>query len=155
MTHSLARLQNAIYGFNKRIFTKDDFLRITRREGIRVYFWHLKKNINGFYGLNRRCKRPTKYIIINDRLLPDRWLFTGFHELIHHFLHAPQVNIDVYYSKLHASTREEKEADMFARMMMIPKPLLLELLSASQDELVAFDLTALELRMSDLSNFGE
>ena len=155
MNHSLSRLKKAIPGFNKKIFTADDFWRLARREGIRVDFWKLTRNIHGFYGVNRRYKKPVRYIVINPCNLPDRWLYVGFHELIHHFLHAPVTELEVYFSKDHASARQEREADMFARMLLIPKPLLLELVETPFEEIIGLSEKDLRARWTDYQRIGE
>jgi Zn-dependent peptidase ImmA (M78 family) len=155
MNHSLTALKKLIRGFNTKIFTVEDFWRICRREGIHVHFWQLLENVDGFYGLNRKYKKPVKYIVINQKLLPDKWLLTAFHELIHHFLHAPQSDLEVYFSKKHAKSREEKDADRFARMMAIPKPLLLEIQDTPFELLGEVDRRLLKLRWADFQIYGE
>jgi len=102
-----------IKGFNERRFTQDDFFRLARREKIIVHFWHLEPGINGFYGVNRKGRRSYRYIVINAKLVPGNWLSTGFHELMHHFLHQPASKLAVYFSRDSITAIQDREADRF------------------------------------------
>jgi Zn-dependent peptidase ImmA (M78 family) len=155
MIHSLELLKQKIPGFNKRQQTVDDFWRIVKRERIYVQFWKLRKGTKGFYGLNRRYKRPVKYIVISYDAITEDWLATAFHELIHHFLHAPFSSQEVYFSNHKKKGREDREAERFARMMIIPKPLLLELMHTPFEEIVGYSRELLIERKKDFELYGE
>lgn len=135
MKTSITLLTKKLPGFNKRVFTEDDFWRISRRERIFVDFWPLPDGGKGFYGVNKLHRRTYRYIVIDSKLLHDRWLPTAFHELIHHFLHVPSGRLEVYFSKAGQNKRHEKEADMFSLMMRIPLPVLTELMTTSFDDM--------------------
>lgn len=154
MNHSLAALKKKIHGLNRRVLTARDFRRITERERIYVDFWSLQDGVNGFYGLNRKYKRPVKYIVIEKDLLPDHWLPTAFHELIHHFIHAPQSDLVVYFSKVHAKAREERHADMFSLVMRLPLPLFLQLADTPFEEIHGFTRAELIERKRIYETYG-
>jgi hypothetical protein len=74
---------------------------------------------------------------------------------MHHFLHAPQSNLEVYFSKTHATTREELHADRLARMMIIPQTLLLEIAETPFEQLGEFNLKVLRERWKDYEKYGQ
>jgi hypothetical protein len=58
------------------------------------------------------------------------WLEAGFHEMGHHFLHKPALHTAAYYFRMEPPTKEEHEAQAFAEIMMIPQPLMFEILES-------------------------
>lgn len=155
MNQSLTALKRKIRSFNVKPHTARDFWRITRREGIRVDFWHLRSGVHGFYGINRRYKKPVKYIVLESKLLPDRWLKPAFHELTHHFLHAPVSTLAVYFSKDHATSREERHADMISLIFRLPRSMFLELVDTPFDEIHEFTKAELIERKRIYELWGE
>lgn len=155
MIHSLTTLKKKIRGFNTKQFTADDFWVVIKKERIIVHFWPLQPSVNGFYGVNRKYKRTFKYIVIDSKLWPNNWLSVAFHELIHHFLHQPAANLTVYFSKSNTSGKQDREADMFSLMMLIPKPLLLEMMEPNCDDIYQFSSEDLHARLAVYKTFGE
>lgn len=155
MNISLAKLQRSIPGFNKRVITAEDFWKLVKREKIIVHFWHLRASVKGFYGVNRRYKRAYRYIVINGRLLPDKWLDTALHEIVHHFLHQPASNLRVYFSKEGPAERQDRQANNFVLMMKIPKPRLLELMHTPFDEICGYTPEEMRKRYRIYELYGE
>jgi Zn-dependent peptidase ImmA (M78 family) len=158
MNHSLSRLKKLIPGFNQRPQTTDDFWKLVKREKIYVDFWPLPDGGNGFYGVNKKYRRIYRYIVIDERLIDGDWLATAFHELIHHFLHVPKSNLEVYFSHSSGSkrkSREDREADDFSLIMRLPKPLFLELAATPFDEIFDFSRGELRRRRELIEYYGE
>lgn len=122
----LDKIKREFPQFNRIPFTEKDFWRIVKRENIFVHFWNLSESVNGFYGVNRRYRFSRHYIVLNSKLLPNKWLFTGLHELIHFWLHAPRSHNEVYFSSRHVTRDQDKEADKLALIGIYPLPTLIE-----------------------------
>jgi Zn-dependent peptidase ImmA (M78 family) len=60
------------------------------------------------------------------------WLLAAFHELGHHFLHAPPDSTVAYFYKLKSNTKEENEAEAFALIALIPESLMLKLIASEE-----------------------
>lgn len=154
-THTIAAIRRAIPWFNRRAGTEKDFWAICQRENIHVDFWRLAKGVRGFYGINRKYKVPRKYIVIDVNLRNSGdWLLTAFHELAHHFLHAPYSDREVYFSSKHTANWQDDEADMIAYALLIPRRKYIELSRMTLDEICEFSTEDLIRRKDyfDLSN---
>lgn len=115
----LEKLKSKLFQLNKRIHGEADFYRLCRKEKIDVHEIPLRENIHGYYS-NYRGK---SYIILNSRMDRDKWLEVAFHELGHHYLHAP-VPSTVFFDSQSLSSRQETEAQAFALLALIPFSLL-------------------------------
>ncbi|MEQ1762853.1 MAG: ImmA/IrrE family metallo-endopeptidase [Pyrinomonadaceae bacterium] len=155
MINTYPLMEKAVKGFNEKRQTSEDFHRILDDEDIYLDFWKLAEGVNGFYGVNRLHKKPRRYIVIDERLHQnDSWLLTGFHELVHHFLHVPQTSFEVYYSKCNVARREEREADRYALLMLIPLPLLKEMMQPGCDLIYQFSAENLSDRLKINEQYG-
>lgn len=126
MKLALAKLKRLIPELDKRPLTARDFFRICRRERIKVF--EIPLSVPGFYVV---CKGKA-YIYLNCRLRGVAWLLAAFHELGHHFLHAPPFATVALFYQLKPDTRQEKEAQAFAITAVIPEPLMKELLASGE-----------------------
>lgn len=134
-------------GWNERALTEPDFYRICRRERIAVE--ELPLSVRGFYGTTG----GRRFIAIDNRLRGVRWLFTAYHELAHHFLHAPRATATVNFFHLHEDRKVKFEADAFAAVALLPEPLLRRLLSEGADlseEGLTKEIVELRLKVLDL-----
>lgn len=122
MNLSLKKLQQKLPRLNEKIYTEADFYRLCKKEKVKVHELPLRENIHGYYS-NHRGK---VYIVINSRLDKMKWLEVAFHELGHHYLHAPVPN-SVFFDSQNLSNRQELEAQAFALFALIPLPLLKEI----------------------------
>lgn len=131
MNLTLTRLLKSIPQLNRRALTEADFYKLCLKERICVREMPLKENIYGYYtNLKGRA-----YIIINRNLPKLRWLEVAFHELGHHYLHAP-VPQSVFFNSQHLSHKQELEAQTLALLALIPQSTLKEL---ETDEDLIFD----------------
>jgi Zn-dependent peptidase ImmA (M78 family) len=134
-------------GWNKRPLTEEDFFRICRRERIAVQ--EMPLSVRGFYGV---CK-ARRFIALDSKMRGVARLFTAYHELGHHFLHAPKATMQVNYFHLREEPRVKLEADAFAAVALLPEPKLRRMLSIPVEEwepgftaeMIEFRLKVLEL----------
>lgn len=156
MNHTLTRLKKLLPGFNRKVYGETEFWHIVKAERIHTDFWDLPQGVKGFYGVNSKYRRVYRYLVIDEKLRTSgRWLDTGFHEIIHHFLHVPQSSLEVFYSKTDCNTREEREADRYSLMMKIPRTLFLEIYNTPFDELGMFSRKELRERKRIFDLWGE
>lgn len=157
LTHSIKALKKACRAFNRLEHDADEVLRRLRIENIKLKFWLLRPELNGFYGVNRRYRPERRYIVLNrDLLAGERWVTVACHELVHHFLDAPASTQEVYWSRRHKRrSREEVRADKLALIFRYPKRLVLELMGTPFDQLAGYDVEELKKRMRILEEVGE
>ena len=115
----LEKLREKLPHLNEKIYTETDFYRICRKEKVKVFEIPLRVHIHGYYS----NYRGRSYIILNSRITEAEKLETAFHELGHHYLHAP-VAQSVFFDSQSLSNRQEIEAQAFALLALIPLPLL-------------------------------
>lgn len=111
-------------GWNLRPLGEDDFFRICRRERIKVE--EMPLSVRGFYGV---CKGK-RFIALDSKMRGVARLFCMFHELGHHYLHAPKSTNSVNYFHLREEPKVKFEADAFAIIALIPQGLLKELMES-------------------------
>jgi len=149
MVFFLAKLLQSVPGLNTRALTEADFYRICRREKIKVAEMPLL--VPGFY---MTCK-GRRFIVIDSRLRGVRWLHVAWHELAHHFLHAPK---SAAVSSLFFQIREEPkvlfEAEAFAAIALIPEPMLRGMLAGEIEEAHGYTRDMIELRLKVLELYG-
>lgn len=136
MQYTLTMLKSRFRDFNERAFDFDDFELIARRERINWMEAPLPDAIRGFYSCVRRRVRSRRWIVFNDNLGETERTFTAFHELAHHFLHAPQMGAARLYCPAHRDHNHacDVEADAAALLWMIPaRDLYLYSIAASDD----------------------
>lgn len=133
--------------WNQRVPTEADFYRICRRERIRVI--EMPLSVPGYY-IHCDGKR---IIVINWALRGVRWLHVAFHELGHHFLHAPKYAHAGFFF-IDNKSKEHAEAEAFAVCAMIPEPLLRRMLSGEIEDEYGFTREMLELRLRVLDLYG-
>jgi Zn-dependent peptidase ImmA (M78 family) len=130
MLFFLTKLLERIPSLNTRALTEADFHRICRREKIKVVEMPLL--VSGFF---MTCK-GRRFIVIDSRLRGVRWLHVAWHELAHHFLHAPRSASAA--SSLFFKVREEGkvlfEAEACAAIALIPEPMLRSMLAGEIEE---------------------
>jgi Zn-dependent peptidase ImmA (M78 family) len=98
----------AKYGWGKRSLGEEDFYDICEAEGIEII--HAEIETPGMYMIYRE----KAYICVDRRLKNLRWLRTAFHELSHHFLHAPCV---AFYGI--GNPKQEDEAETLALIALL------------------------------------
>lgn len=126
----LSRLKKVFPAINKEAVTETEFWRVIKSEGVYVHFWHLPRRVNGFYGVNS----AVHYIVINAKLLPNKWLLTALHELNHRLLNVPRTELEVHFSWNGKQSRQDREAEDAAIIQLIPQPLFFELCRSDEIE---------------------
>ena len=142
----LAKFQKL--GWNKRILTEADFYRICQRERIKVIEMLLL--VPGFY---MTCKGRA-FICIDSRLRSVRWLHVAFHELAHHFLHAPANAASASFFQINEAPKVLFEAEAFAVVALIPETLLRSMLTGEIEEMHGYPREMLEFRLKVLELYG-
>lgn len=102
-------LRNTPPGWNVRIFTEADFYK--HCDGASIFVREVPLEQPGLY--------IHPQIFINDKLRSAEKLFVSFHELAHHWLHPPGVQMFRGWRG-----RVELEADAVAVCCLIPKTIL-------------------------------
>lgn len=130
MNQAYSLLKKRFRKFNRHAFSWDDVVRICRRERINIVYMPLLDHVKGFYTTTLKTKYRKKYIVLSDKLSDLERLFVALHELIHHFLHVTGERTQTYFCRATelVNSKEETEAYALAMMMLIPKPLLIEVL---------------------------
>lgn len=121
--------------WNIRVLTQDDFDYYCDRAGIVVREMPIEQP--GLYFF--RNGRPQ--IFINDELRGAERLFVGFHELAHHWLHPPGVQMFYGWAK-----QIEVEADIVAVCCLIPKTTLTHYWPSEIAELYGYPHRLVDLR---------
>lgn len=143
----LTRLLKSIPHLNQRALTETDFYKLCRKERIAVKEIPLKENIYGYYtNLKGKC-----YIVINRNLPKMRWLEVAFHELGHHYLHAP-VPQSVFFNSQQLSHKQEFEAQTLALLALIPQSFL-KTLEMDEDLIFEYPLHLIEERIKLFQDF--
>lgn len=109
----LLLLRIAIYGFNQRFLTEEDFYKICEAEGIEI-IWSDKKF--SWY----MTVESVPFIVLPRRARGLKLLFKMFHELAHHFRHYGELPTQVYFHEL-LDNKDEMEADAIATIALVPK----------------------------------
>lgn len=143
MKLALAKL--ARYGWNNRVLTAEDFDRIVTDENIEVIESTLVER--GFYMIFD--EQP--FIVLGAALQGVRRLHIAFHELAHHFLHAP---CPVGFYGLKPNSKQEREAEALALCALIPEPLLRYMLTWEIEDEYGYTRDMLEARLKVLDEFG-
>lgn len=136
------------FGWNTRSLTIEDFYLICRRERIKIVEMPLL--VPGFYMV---CKGK-RFICIDSRLRGVRWLHVAFHELAHHFLHAPAATASANFFHVREEPKVKFEAEAFAIIAMIPEPLLRSMLAGEIEDEYGFPREMLEFRLKVLDLYG-
>jgi len=133
-------------GWNEHAFTAADFARLCRKEKIKVF--DLPLVVPGFFLV---CKGQ-RAIYLNSKSRGLWRLYSGLHELAHHYLHAPVETTSAFFFGLKPNTREEIEAEAFAVVALLPEPKLRLLLGIPQSEWecgITEEMIALRLKILD------
>lgn len=146
MNLTLTRLLKSIPHLNRRALTEADFHKLCRRERITLVEMPLKSHLYGYY-TNFMGKAV---IVINRNLPPMRWLEVAYHELGHHYLHAP-VPKSVFFNSQNLTHRQETEAQTLALLALIPQPILKEL-ESDADVIFDYPLHLIEERIKLFQN---
>lgn len=134
------------FGWNRRRLTEKDFLRLCRRK--RIFVKELPLSVPGFYGV---CYGK-RFIAIDAQLRDGERLFCMWHEMAHHLLHSPRSVASVNFYHLRVEPKVKFEADAFAVIALLPRPLLRQLLHAPALEWEAgFTQEMVNLRLKVLS----
>ena len=120
MNLSYQALLSRVASLNRRTHVEADFKRICER--INCEFVFRKQNKNGYFVADE-CG---DYIFIDSRIRGLTRLDVLFHELTHAILHHPCAFLDF---------RQQKQAQIFALIFMIPKRKLFECMKLSFDEI--------------------
>lgn len=138
------------YGWNERVFTEEDILRICRQEKIEL----VEHPISGFAGFYMTC-RGRRFITVDSRLRGVRRLYVLLHELAHHFLHSPPGASGAHFFRLRPDTKQEFEAEVFATVALLPEPLLRRILAEGGDfDGEGFTRDIVEFRLKVLDRYG-
>lgn len=136
------------FGWNQRPLTEDDFHRLCRRERIKVV--ELPLRTPGFY----LAYKGKSWIAVDARLRGVRRLHVLFHELAHHFLHAPATAVAVNYFQVREPPKVRFEAEAFAHIALIPEPLLRRMLASEIEDEYGYPREMLEFRLKVLDRYG-
>jgi Zn-dependent peptidase ImmA (M78 family) len=128
-------LRNTPPEWNVRVFTEDDFYWHCDRAGIIVREVSLEQP--GLY----ICRDGPPQIFLDDELRGAERLFVGFHELAHHWLHPPWIQL---FRGLEESV--ETEADVVAACALIPKTILTHYWPSEIAELYGYPPSLVEYR---------
>lgn len=109
----LSRLQRE-YGWNERILTDEDFERICQQCKIEVLVERMRH-----FGAYLVCEN-VPFIFLKKNLSVERRRFVQWHELAHHFLHAPGICFFVSGT----TSKAEFQADALASCALIPRRIL-------------------------------
>jgi Zn-dependent peptidase ImmA (M78 family) len=131
MQFALAAIKQVIPDLNKRPLTAEDFYRVCRRLKVKVHELPLR-GIDGFY----MVFRGKGHIYLDSRLRGVRWLMTAFHELGHALLHSPPSITVAFFCNV-LDTKEDREAEAFASIALVPEPLLRRILKDKDYEHLA------------------
>jgi Zn-dependent peptidase ImmA (M78 family) len=148
MYFALAKLLGSVPGLNTRSLTEADFYRICRRERIKVVEMPLL--VPGFYML---CK-GRRFIVIDSRVRGVRWLHVAWHELAHHFLHAPKRAASVSFFQVREESKVLFEAEAFAAIALIPEPMLRSMLAGEIEDEHGYTREMVEFRLKVLELYG-
>lgn len=140
------KIRNLRIGWNKRALTEADFHMLCKKLGVYLVEVDSDDMIwEGFYTIV--LGKPT--IIVNARLRGLERLWVLFHELGHHLLHSPAT---CFFSQ---STIEkaQAEANAFATIALLPKPLLGKMLTWNLFEEDYFPTKILRARLKIMEQF--
>jgi Zn-dependent peptidase ImmA (M78 family) len=115
-------------GWNERPLTEADFHKLCRKHKITVEEMPLR--VSGFY----YSVMGRHFIAIDTKLSPAKKLFVMFHEFAHFLMHAPGHNATANFHGVGKPNRDEREADAFALVALIPRSWLE---TRTPDELIA------------------
>jgi Zn-dependent peptidase ImmA (M78 family) len=136
-------LHNTPPEWNVRVLTQDDFDYYCDRAGIVIKETPLE--LPGLY----ICGDGQPQIFLSDELQGTERLFIAFHELAHHWLHPPGVQM------FHGlSTRVEDEADIVAVCVLIPRTVLMHYWPGEIAELYGYPPSLVELRREVFDRWG-
>jgi Zn-dependent peptidase ImmA (M78 family) len=136
-------LRNLPPEWNVRVLTQDDFDYYCDRAGIVVTEKPLEQS--GLYIYSD--SQPE--IFLSDELRGAERLFIAFHELAHHWLHPPGVQM------FHGlSTEVEDEADIVAVCALIPRTVLMHYWPGEIAELYGYPPRWVELRREVFDRWG-
>lgn len=99
-------------GWNERVLTFEDFEQCCFDEGIWFYRKKLRYDEGMFFYY---YERPV--IVLNKTLSAPMMVWTAFHELVHYFLHPP----DLQYFTRGTEDKANYEANIIASVALIPK----------------------------------
>lgn len=144
----LDKLKRKLPQLNIKIHGEADFYRLCRKEAMKVYEIPLRGGILGYYS-NYRGKA---HIILNSKINGLKRLEVAFHELGHHYLHAP-VPKSVFFDSQSLSNKQEIEAQSFALLALVPVTLLEQI---EQNPILLEDYPAdlIEQRIKLFQNYG-
>lgn len=135
-------------GWNIRVQTDGDFVRICKRFKIGVTFMPL--STPGYY---YRCN-GRDHIAIDSRLKGKKRLFTMFHELGHYLMHAPETGATANFFGVIENSREEQEADAFAWCCLFPLRLALTKTKAELMAEEGYSVREIERRKTIYERYG-
>lgn len=120
MNLSLEKIRSVFPQFNKTAITDMDFWRAAKKHKVIVRTLPLK--VKGYY----KYERGRHYILIDSRLSPLEFLHTALHEFCHYLFESPRLHTHAFYKGVY-DTPEERFADAFALIAMLPMPDLIKL----------------------------
>ena len=155
MLHVIERLKIIFPDLNRREFTEDDCWKFVRKNKVIVRLAPLL--VQGYYGKTVIRKRKRSYIFLDEKMKGMLMLKTFLHEIGHVCLHEPRGKIEVLYSRRESDceTRQDKEADIFMLLAMVPKQKLIELQQTPFEEIHPFMTNILLQRQTLWEKTGE
>lgn len=102
-------------GWNRKPLCEADLYRICRR--FRIQVTEMPLRTDGFY---YRVK-GRDFIAVNSRLDEPMKLLVLFHELGHFLFHTPGSGATANFHGVGGSSRQEREADIFALCALLPR----------------------------------
>lgn len=111
---------------NNIITAPVDLVKICNAEGIEIVKKNMDDRTSGFIVIKKEDEKIRKVICINENHSTFRQFFTIAHELGHYFMHYDKTN-DFYAHRDDGkilNRKIEREANIFASLLLIPKDLL-------------------------------
>lgn len=141
---------------NLKQITEDDLWAFVERHEIRVERRML--GVNGYFGkyTPKRKRKPRGLILIDETLRWFEFLSTFLHEVGHYCLHEPRGNREVLFSRRETDveTKQDKEADFFMLLALIPKKTLFEMSQTPFEDLHPYTQEILIKRKKIFDSYG-
>ncbi len=115
MISFLAKIKKYGIDWNAETLSEEYFFELCKRFDISVSEDRLYDS-DGFYF----CLKGKHFISIDKRLKHPKRLFVMWHEFAHFLHHTPSLNETASFHGLHTKNVQEREADIFATVALIP-----------------------------------
>jgi Zn-dependent peptidase ImmA (M78 family) len=138
--------KKAVKGWNKRIFTEQDFFRLCKRFGVLVF----EEDPDCVPGDGAYVVvEDIPVIFINNTLTGLKRLWVMFHELGHHLLHTPETCL-FSDSTIH---KAQSEANFFAALALLPEQMVRQIPLWEAYDVDEHSAKLLEMRLEFFENY--